>query len=172
MQTKVTPWWMCPSRDIVGSLMWVANQTRPDIANAIRAVANVSHEPKLTHYKVAKKILTYSNPTSDLGLLFKKGSDWGCIQLDFDFDTYVDSDYARTAEGRLSVSDLAVCFGATPVSWLFKIQKYVTPSTSEAEYKEMADGNKEALYVRGFRSSLCSVWSRKPLAFLRTTRGR
>ncbi|CAM9619321.1 unnamed protein product, partial [Sphacelaria rigidula] len=66
-----------PFLDIVGSLMWIANQTRPDIANAVRAIARFSHKPKLTHYKAAQKILEYSNATSDLGILFKKSSDLG-----------------------------------------------------------------------------------------------
>ena len=44
-----------PLREIVGSLMWIANQTRPDIANAVRAVARFSHDPKPIHYKAARK---------------------------------------------------------------------------------------------------------------------
>ena len=32
-------------REMVGSLMWIANQT-PDTANAVRAVARFSHDPK------------------------------------------------------------------------------------------------------------------------------
>ncbi|CAM9978103.1 unnamed protein product [Sphacelaria rigidula] len=36
-----------PFREIVGSLVWIANQTRPDIANAIRAIGRFSHDPKL-----------------------------------------------------------------------------------------------------------------------------
>ena len=32
-------------REVVGSLLWIANQTRPDISNAVRAVARHSHEP-------------------------------------------------------------------------------------------------------------------------------
>ena len=35
-----------PFREVVGSLMWIANQTRPDISNAVRAVARHFHEPK------------------------------------------------------------------------------------------------------------------------------
>ena len=54
-----------PFREIVGSLMWIANQTRPDIANAVRAVARFSHDPKPIHYKAAQKILEYLNAASD-----------------------------------------------------------------------------------------------------------
>ena len=32
-------------RSLVGPLMWLANQTRPDILNAVRAVARYSHWP-------------------------------------------------------------------------------------------------------------------------------
>ena len=64
-----------PLREIVGSLMWIANQTRPDIANAVRAVARFSHDPKPIHYKAAQKILEYLNATSDLGLTFRRDSD-------------------------------------------------------------------------------------------------
>ena len=36
-------------REIVGSLMWIANQTRPVIANAVRAVGRFPHDPKEVH---------------------------------------------------------------------------------------------------------------------------
>ncbi|CAM9440095.1 unnamed protein product [Sphacelaria rigidula] len=122
-----------PFREIVVSLMWIANETRPDIANAVRAVARLFHEPKLTHYKAAQTILEYLNATSDLGLLFKKSSDLGCIRLEFDLNKYVDTDYAHTAEDRRSVSGVAICCGGTIMSWLSRTQKCVTPSGTEAE---------------------------------------
>ena len=128
-----------PFREIVGSLMWISNQTRPDIANAVRAVARFSHEPKPTHYKAALKILEYLNATSDLGLVFKKSSDLECIQLEFDLDTYVDADYAHKAEDRRSVSGAAIFCGGTLVYWFSRTQKCVTLSTTEAEYVAMAD---------------------------------
>ena len=46
-----------PFREVVVSLMWIANQTRPDISNAVRAVARHSHEPNKSHWKAAQKIL-------------------------------------------------------------------------------------------------------------------
>ncbi|CAB1113291.1 unnamed protein product [Ectocarpus sp. CCAP 1310/34] len=48
-----------PFREVVGSLMWIANQTRPDISNAVRAVARHSHEPRKSHWKAAQKMLNY-----------------------------------------------------------------------------------------------------------------
>ena len=38
-----------PFSELVGSLMWLANQTRPDISNAVRAVARFADTPKLKH---------------------------------------------------------------------------------------------------------------------------
>ena len=141
-------------REIVGSLMWVANQTRPDIANAVRAIAWFSHDLKPIHCKVSHKILEYLNATSDLGLTFRRNGDLGSVQLEFDLETYVDADYAHKAEDRRSVSGTAVCCGGALVSWFSRTQKCVTLSTTEGEYVAMADGIKEALYVRGILAFL------------------
>ena len=43
-----------PFREVVGCLMWVANGTKPDIANAVRAVPRHSHEPKKRDWKAAQ----------------------------------------------------------------------------------------------------------------------
>ena len=70
------------------------------------------------------------------------------MQLEYNLETYVDADYAHKAEDRRSVSGVAVCCGGTLVPWFSRTQKCVTLSTTEAEYVAMADGVKEALYVK------------------------
>ena len=40
-----------PYREAVGSLMWLSIMTRPDISNAVRAVARRSHNPTDRHWK-------------------------------------------------------------------------------------------------------------------------
>ena len=87
--------------------------------------------------------------TAHLGLTFRKESKLGDVQLEYDLQTYVDADYAHTAEDRRSVSGVAVCCRGTLVSWFSRTQKCETLSTTEAEYVSMADGVKEAPYVRG-----------------------
>lgn len=78
-----------PFREMVGRLVSIAKQTRPDITNAVRAIARFSHEPKSTHHRVAPKILDYLDATSDSRLQFQKSSDMGCVQLGIDFDTNI-----------------------------------------------------------------------------------
>ena len=52
----------------------------------------VSHHPKPAHYKASHTILEYLNATSDLGLTLRMDNDFGAVQLEFDFETYVDAD--------------------------------------------------------------------------------
>ena len=62
-----------PLRSLVGHLMWLANQTRPDILNAVRAVARYSHSPKRLHWQAAMHVLMYVRFTSSLGITFQRG---------------------------------------------------------------------------------------------------
>ena len=61
-----------PFREVVGSLMWLANQTRLDIANAVRAVARYCHVPKSVHWKAVLHIVRYLKSTSQFELLFNE----------------------------------------------------------------------------------------------------
>ena len=63
----------------VWSLMWPANQTRPDISNAVRAVARFAHAPKHKHWKAARGILEYLKVTSDYSVTFHRGSGPGLV---------------------------------------------------------------------------------------------
>ena len=76
-----------PFREVVGSLMWLANQTRPDISNAVRAVARYAHAPKSVHWGAAVTILKYLRTTSNLGITYQQGSG-------LDLEVFADVDYA------------------------------------------------------------------------------
>ncbi|CAB1120503.1 unnamed protein product [Ectocarpus sp. CCAP 1310/34] len=110
-----------PFREVVGCLMWIANNTRPETSNALRTVARHSHEPKKSDWKAAQKILSYLKETAHLTLKYKQ-------------DTTVDV-------GTLVY--VALTLPARPLT------KCVSLSTSEAEYIAMGDGVKEALFVNG-----------------------
>lgn len=106
-----------PFREMVGSLMWIANQTRSEISNAIPAIARFSHDPKKVYVKAATKILEYLIATAYLGITFSRDSDLEDAELRYGLETYVDEDYANKAENRRSVSGGAVYYGGSLVSW-------------------------------------------------------
>ena len=132
-----------PFRELVGSLMWLSTQTRPDISNAVRAVARYCASPKKIHWLAALDILRYLKRTSSYGISFQRGSVAGVS-----IQAFTDADYASKAADRRSVSGGAIMCGGGCVSWFSRTQKCVTLSTTEAEYVAMGDVVKEVLFVR------------------------
>ena len=63
-----------PYREAVGCVMWLSTMTRPDISNAVRAVARYSHNPTGRHWKAVMKIMAYLHGTRGLGLTFVRGA--------------------------------------------------------------------------------------------------
>ena len=125
----------------VGCLMWAANMTRPDVANAVREVARHSHDPSASHWSAVCHILRYLHGTSSLGLIFRRGHG-------LDMEVYADSDYARSKVDHKSVTGSAILCGKSLISWISRTQKCVTTSITEAEYVAMAEAVKDALFVR------------------------
>ena len=132
-----------PFRSLVGHLMWLANQTRPDILNAVRAIARYSHAPKLIHWKAALHVLMYVRFTLDFGITFQRGLSNGVT-----LDVFVDSDFANAATQRKSVSGgVVMCAGAC-VQYFSRTQRTVALSSTEAEYVALAEAFKEAIFLR------------------------
>ena len=131
-----------PFREVVGSLMWLANMTRPDITDAVRAVARFTNEPGNQHWKAARKILAYVAGTRDVGLIYRQGSGSR-------LSAYADSSFANKADDRKSVSGGAVLYGGAAVMWLSRTQRCVTLSSTEAEYVAIGECVKEVLFLRG-----------------------
>ena len=138
-----------PFRSLVGHLMWLANQTRPDIHNTVRAVSRYSAVPKLFHWQAARRIAMYIKSTSTYGITFRRGLSSG-VQMEF----CVDADYAHEANDRKSVSGgVVMCAGAC-VSFYStnRTRKCVTLFTTEEEYLAMATGIRETTFMRYVRS--------------------
>ena len=83
-------------RSLIGSLMYAAVGTRPDIAYAISTLSAFCHDPKYTHWHAAKRVLRYLKGTSALGLIFKRS--------DEPLTGFVDSDWGGDIDDRVSRS--------------------------------------------------------------------
>jgi hypothetical protein len=56
----------------IGALMYLANNTRPDIAFVVNLLVKYGPAPTMCHWNGVKDILRYLQGTLDLGLLSKK----------------------------------------------------------------------------------------------------
>ena len=97
--------------------------TRPDIANAVGAVTRQAHDPAERHWRAVRNVILYLNGTKNLGLMFFKG---GCLKL----SVYVDADYADKANGRRSVSGVAMMLGGIAMIASSTAQHWLTLATS------------------------------------------
>ena len=154
-----------PVREAIGSLMWLSTMTRPDITNAVRAVARYAHEPTERLWQTITQILSYLNGTKSLGITYVWGSS-------LSLNVYADADYANKENDWRSVSGITVTLGGTIVSHASKTQRVVSLSTSEAEYIAAGDGVKEALFVRVVLSFIAPETCGASIKSLRTIRGQ
>jgi hypothetical protein len=143
---------------IVGMLMFLANNTRPDIAYAAHQCARFTHAPKQTHALAVKKIVRYLQGTKNKGLFMKPIKE-------FSIDCYVDADFAGlygseddqdpiSAKSRTGyVLFLANC----PLLWVSKLQTEIATSTMEAEYIALSQSMKDLIPLRRMTKVVCDV---------------
>jgi hypothetical protein len=130
-----------PFREAVGSLMYLAVGTRPDIAFAVGRVSQHLSNFTLEDWKDVKRILRYIKGTADMGLLFKAGCDKQQIVV------YSDADFAGDANSRKSTSGFVLLYCATSIVWGSKRQRIVALSTMEAEYIAASHATQETMWL-------------------------
>ena len=125
----------------VGSLLYLAMATRPDITFAVSKVAKFCTMPTKQHWTAVKRILRYLRSTADYGLVFTPHSSGDCVG-------YSDADWGGDLDDRKSTSGYLFQIGGGAVSWRSKKQTCVALSTAEAEYVALASAAQEAMWMR------------------------
>ena len=140
-----------PFREGVGSLLYAALRTRPDIAFATSALGKFAQNPGMVHWEALKRVMRYLKGTSAMELVLggKQGGD---------LEAYADADLA-SQEHRHSISGYAIFMGEGTASWSSKKQGIVALSTTEAEYIAATHAAKEIIWLRSFLTEIA-----RPLA--------
>ena len=133
----------------VGSLMWAAACTRPDIAYAVHALSRYCASPNKTHWAAVKHLLRYLRGTAGRSITYSTtagGPDRAAPVL----TCYGDADFAGCLDDRKSVSGYALTLSGGAVSWMSRKQRTVALSTAQAEFAAMTDLAKDVLWWRNF----------------------
>ncbi|CAA9998248.1 unnamed protein product, partial [Nesidiocoris tenuis] len=113
-----------PFRSLIGSLMYRAIATRPDIAHSVSFLSQFNQNHAEDHWKAAKRILRYLSGTKEVGLVYKKTSEL--------LHGYSDSDWGNNIIDRHSYSGYLFKFGGAAISWEARKQRSVARSSVEA----------------------------------------
>ena len=92
----------------------------------------------------------------DMGLWIRKSRFTGV-------SIFTDADWAGCVDDRRSTGGFAIFVGPNLVSWSSKKQPTVSRSSTEAEYKTLADGAAEAIWIDSVLTELGVPWQRTPI---------
>ena len=127
---------------IIGSLMYLMNCTRPDIAYAISKLSRYTSNPGEDHWKAIIRVLRYLRFTRDHGLNFTR---YPAV-----LEGYCDANWISDTKDSKSTSGYVFTLGGAAVSWKSTKQTCIARSTMESEFIALDKAGEEAEWLRHF----------------------
>jgi hypothetical protein len=129
-------------REVVGSLIYLANCTRPDIAVAVSQLSRFVAAPQDSHWVAVKHLLRYLRGTRDLKLTFGNSEQSNVVKGSSD------ATWGSDTLNRKSVTGFAFFLNGGAISWRSKMQTTISLSSAEAEANALAAATTEAKFLR------------------------
>jgi Reverse transcriptase (RNA-dependent DNA polymerase) len=125
---------------LVGSILYPANMTRPDIMYPSQSLARNMQSPSHVHFTAGKRVIRYLMGTRDEGIIYGVG--------DLEPVIYVDASWGDDPDTGRSTTGYVVMMAGGAISWGSKLQQTVALSSTEAEYMALCAATQEAIHVR------------------------
>jgi hypothetical protein len=135
-----------PYQRLIGSLMYVAVCTRPDVAYAVNYLSQFNTCYSIAHWNCAKRVLRYLKGTCDERLTFRKTNK--------DLIGLTDANWAGDSTDRRSYNGFVFILAGGAISWGSQNQKCVALSSTESEYIALSEGARESVYLTDLLSEL------------------
>jgi len=130
-----------PFMELIGSLIYLACISRPDISYATSYLTRHMSNPSTSDWQNAKRILRYLKGTPTLGITLLKEASAPIIQA------YSDSDYGGDLATSRSTSGTLITIGTLPIIWKSNLQRLVALSSTEAELYALTSTTKELSWI-------------------------
>nr|KYP55969.1 Copia protein [Cajanus cajan] len=117
---------------------------------SVNKVSQFMCSPMEEHWKVVKRILRYLKGTIGHGLMFTPANS----TTFFNLTTFTDVDKAIDPNDRRSTLAACIYLGPNMVSWWSKKQLLVATSSTEVEYRALAQAVTEVLWIQSFLKEL------------------
>lgn len=127
-------------RSLVGALLYIAVNARPDIAAAVSVLGRRVNQPSQADWVAAKRVVRYLRGTIDRKIEFSGSS--------LDLIGFVDADWAGDHATRKSTSGYVFLMRGAAISWKSQQQTVVALSSMESEYIALCEATKEAIWLR------------------------
>lgn len=142
-----------PYNSLVGSLMYIAQGTRPDIAYSVGALSQHLSHPCLAAWNLGLHVLRYLKGTQSLGLIYNAKD----VMIEGNQSWYLpecftDSDWAGDPNSRRSTTGYCFNLNGAAISWRSRLQPTVSLSSTEAEYRATTEAGQEVVWLRGLLS--------------------
>ncbi|XP_056160962.1 uncharacterized mitochondrial protein AtMg00810-like [Syzygium oleosum] len=142
-------------RSTVGALQYLT-LTRPDIAFAVNTACQFMHAPTEVHWQFVKRILRFVRGTQHHGMLFTRSRN-------FHLHAFSDAGWAEDHDTRRSVGGFGIFLGSNLISWSSRKQRTVARSSTEAEFKSLADTTAQLIWIEALLRDLGISWQGPPV---------
>ncbi|KAI7933335.1 hypothetical protein MJO28_017711 [Puccinia striiformis f. sp. tritici] len=134
-------------QSVLGSLMYLACGTRPDISYAVNMLARYSSRPSLLHWEALDHLVGYIRKNPRRALSFEAGEK--AIKL------YVDAEWGGEHERSTTGYLLQHC--GNPITWGSKRQEVVAMSTCAAEYVALSIATQTLANIKVILDDVCPI---------------
>jgi hypothetical protein len=134
-------------QSIIGSLLYLALGTRPDIVHAVIMMSQFMVNPSEDHINKSLHIVRYVNTNLNSKIGYDGKQEEGFI-------AYADADWASDHISQKSVTGYIIKLAGGAVSWVSRKQKTVALSSTEAEYMCLSDTTRQIIWIESLFKEL------------------
>lgn len=129
-------------RKVIGKLLYVANNTRPDVSASVCILAKRVEKPRKVDMNEALRVVKYLITTKNHLLHLNNTT------VSQSLAVFSDANFGECQLDRKSNSGVICFINGGAIVWSSRKQSLVSLSTTEAEFYSIVEGIKEAIWLR------------------------